>query len=68
MDMKDAERIEYDAYARRYNRLLILAAEKNCDMTGLPSEPELTIQEKLQKAKEEKKAAEAKSKTPEVQR
>ena len=25
MDMKDAEKIEYDAFARRYNRLLILA-------------------------------------------
>lgn len=68
MDMKDAEKIEYDAFARRYNRLLILAAEKNCDMTGLPTKPELTVEEKLQKAKEEKKASESKSAATEVNR
>jgi hypothetical protein len=45
MDMKDAEKIEYDAYARRYNRLLIMAAEKDCNMAGVSSKPELTIKE-----------------------
>ena len=64
MDMKDAEKIEYDAFARRYNRLLILAAEKNCDITGLPTEPELTLEEKVQKAKAEKEAEETKASTP----
>lgn len=68
MDMKDAEKIEYDAFARRYNRLLILAAEKNCDITGLPTEPEMTLEEKVQKAKAEKEASETKDSTPEVNR
>lgn len=57
MDMKDAEKIEYDAYARRYNRLLILAAEKNCDLTGLPAEEELTLEQMVEKAKAEKEKA-----------
>ena len=56
IDMKDAEKIEYDAFSRRYSRLLILAAEKNCDMTGLPTEPKLILEEKVQKIKVEKKA------------
>ena len=30
MDVKDAEKIEIEAFQRRYNRLLILATEKNC--------------------------------------
>jgi len=64
MDMKDAEKIEYDAFARRYNRLLILAAEKNCDITGLPTEPEMTLEEKIQKLKAEKEAEETKASTP----
>ncbi len=60
MDLKEAEKIEYDAYARRYNRLLIMATEKNCDMLALPTEPELTVkqkieQEKAKKAEQEKK-------------
>jgi len=31
MDVKDAEKIEYDAFRRRYNRLYIIAKEKDCD-------------------------------------
>jgi len=30
MDFKDAEKIEYDAYQRRLDRLKVLAAERNC--------------------------------------
>ena len=60
MDLKEAEKIEYDAYARRYNRLLLYATEKNCDLLTLPTEPELTVeqkieQEKAKKAEQEKK-------------
>ena len=30
MDVKDAEKIEYDAFQRRYNHLLIIARDKDC--------------------------------------
>jgi len=59
MDLKEAEKIEYDAYARRYNRLLVLAMEKDCDIANLPTEAELTIDEAIEKAKQEKKKSEA---------
>lgn len=29
-DLKEAEKIEYDAYQRRHNRLAVLAGERNC--------------------------------------
>jgi len=29
-DVKDAEKVEYNAYQRRYDRLKVLAAERNC--------------------------------------
>ena len=51
MDMKDAEKIEYDAYARRYDRLLILAKEKNCELSGLPTNIKSFIDAKYKKAK-----------------
>ncbi len=35
MDLKEAEKIEYDAFRARYNRLLIIASEKNCDLSGM---------------------------------
>jgi len=38
MDFKDAERIEFDAMRQRHNRLLVYAAEKNCDMGGIKAE------------------------------
>jgi len=31
MDVKDAEKIEYNAMQRRHNHLLIIAKEKDCD-------------------------------------
>jgi len=31
MDLKDAEKIEIEAYRQRYNRLMLIATEKNCD-------------------------------------
>jgi hypothetical protein len=38
MDLKDAEKIEWEAMRVRYNRLLIYAAEKGCDfgVAGAP--------------------------------
>ena len=38
MDLKDAEKIEYDAFRARYNRLLITASEKQCDLSGVSSQ------------------------------
>jgi len=37
MDVKDAEKIEYNAFQQRYNRLLIIAKEKDCNFTSLLS-------------------------------
>ena len=60
MDMKEAEKIEYDAYARRYNRLLLYAKEKNCDLLTLPTEPELTVEQKIEQEKAKKAEQETK--------
>lgn len=38
MDLKGAEKIEFDAMRNRHNRLLIICADKNCDMTGIKAE------------------------------
>lgn len=38
MDFKDAEKIEYNALRQRYNRLLVYAAEKECDFGDLRQE------------------------------
>ena len=51
MDLKDAEKIEFEAMRRRHNRLLIYAAEKDCDMGEVRAE-------KIPSLKEQKKEAE----------
>ncbi|MCK4912972.1 MAG: hypothetical protein KAI59_02455 [Planctomycetes bacterium] len=62
MDLKDAEKIEFDAMRQRHNRLLVYAAEKNCDMGGIQAEkiPSLSEQKKEAKRilKEQKEANE----------
>lgn len=45
MDFKDAERIEYNALRQRYNRLLVYAAEKECDFGSLHQERIPSIEE-----------------------
>lgn len=45
MDFKDAERIEFNALRQRYNRLLVYAAEKECDLGNLRQERILSIKE-----------------------
>jgi len=52
IDMKDAERIEYEAFRRRHNRLLLIAQSKSCDMNNIRAEPIPSLSEK--KALEEK--------------
>lgn len=34
MDVKEAEKIEYNAFQQRYNRLLIIAQGKECDFAS----------------------------------
>ena len=46
MDLKDAEKIEFDAMRRRHNRLLVYAAEKGCDMGGVRAERILSAEER----------------------
>jgi len=59
IDMKDAERIEYEAFRRRHNRLLLIAREKGCDMGDIRAEsiPSLE-QQKLQGKQSKKKGPE----------
>lgn len=52
MDFKDAERIEFEAMRTRHNRLLIYAAEKNCDFGGIRMERIPSAEERKQDAKE----------------
>ena len=54
MDFKNAEKIEFDAMRQRHNRLLIYAAEKNCDMAGIRAEkiPSAEEQKKMKKEAE----------------
>ena len=38
VDAKDAERIEYEAFRRRHNRLLLIAQKKGCDFSDIKAE------------------------------
>jgi len=53
MDLKDAEKTEWEAIRIRYNRLLVYAAEKGCDFggTALPDSPILSPEEAKELAK-----------------
>jgi hypothetical protein len=55
MDLKDAEKIEYDALRTRYNRLLIIATEKNCDFGGVSTQPIPSLEEQKVIAEKVKK-------------
>ncbi len=57
MDLKGAEKIEFDAMRQRHNRLLIIAADKNCDVTGVRAERIPSIKERKEAAKKAKKEA-----------
>ncbi|MFA5554201.1 MAG: hypothetical protein WCZ89_10055 [Phycisphaerae bacterium] len=39
VDVKDAERVEYEALRRRHNRLLLISQQKNCDFSDITAEP-----------------------------
>ena len=51
IDLKDAEKIEFDAMLRRHNRLLIYAAERHCDMAGITTERIPSVEERKAEAK-----------------
>jgi hypothetical protein len=46
IDMKDAEKIEYEAFRLRHNRLLLIAKEKNCNLSGITSESVPSLEER----------------------
>jgi hypothetical protein len=60
MDMKEAEKIEWNAMRQRYNRLMIYAAEKECNFFATTDLPERIMSldeanEAVKKAKEAEK-------------
>ena len=59
MDFKDAEKIEFDAMRQRHNRLLVYAAEKNCDFGEVRDERIPSVEERKAAAKKAKKEKEA---------
>ena len=61
MDLKDAEKIEFEAMRQRHKRLLIIAADKDCDMSGDRADIIPSMEERkdaAKKAKEENKKVE----------
>ncbi len=62
MDLKDAEKIEFEAMRTRHNRLLVYAAEKDCDMMDVRAERIPSVAERKELAKEAKKEAKARRK------
>ena len=58
MDLKDAEKIEFEALRTRHNRLLVYAAEKDCDMMGVKAERIPSVKEQKEAAKKPKKEVE----------
>ena len=44
VDAKDAEKIEYEAFRRRHNRLLLMAKQKECDLSDIKAEPIPTLE------------------------
>jgi len=51
IDLKDAERIEFDAMRLRHNRLIVYAQEKTCEMTGVRVERIPSLDERRGEAK-----------------
>ena len=51
MDLKDAEKVEFEAMRQRHNRLLIYAKEKDCTMTGVKAERIPSLEEQQENAK-----------------
>jgi hypothetical protein len=56
IDMKDAERIEYEAFRRRHNRLLLIAQSRPCDLSDIRAEPIPSLSERKVLEEEAKKS------------
>jgi hypothetical protein len=63
MDLKDAEKTEFEAMRKRHNHLLTYTAEKNCDMSGIRAERIPSLEEQKEKAKEAKETLKNQKKT-----
>ena len=48
MDLKEAEKIEFEAMRARHNRLLLICADKGCDMTGVRADKIPSVEERKQ--------------------
>ena len=59
MDLKDAEKIEFEAMRTRHNRLLLICADKSCNMTGVTAERIPSAKEAKEMAKKTKKSKSA---------
>ncbi len=55
IDMKDAERIEYEAFRRRHNRLVEMAQTKGCDMDTVNATTTPTLEQQKVMKQESKK-------------
>ena len=67
IDLKDAEKVEFEAMRNRHNRLLVYAAEKSCDMAGVRAERIPSMKERKKEAKDKiKEQEEAQSDTANV--
>ncbi len=55
MDMKEADKIEWEAMRVRHNRLLVYAAEKGCDFGGKSAPDRILSPEEAKKLMEERK-------------
>ncbi len=54
MDLKDAEKVEWEAMRVRHNRLLVYAAEKGCDFGGKGAPDRILSPEEAMKLAREK--------------
>ncbi len=55
MDLKDAEKVEWEAMRVRRNRLLLMAKDKGCDFDGRDPQPIPSLHEIKKMAKEAKR-------------
>ncbi len=58
MDLKDAEKVEFEAMRNRHNRLLVYASEKGCDFGEVKAERIPSIEERKVAAEKASKEAE----------
>ncbi len=66
MDMKDAEKIEFEAMRQRHNRLLDYLKAKNCDVSDIKAEPIPSVEQQKKAAEEMLKQQKAQGKTSEA--